>query len=221
MLAKFLLQAYLIAFGASNSPNIHSYSYEILPNSQISISGKSNINTFKCYTANIAQKGDLLSFEPEGINLVSFYNADVDLMVKSLNCGSKLIEKDLSKSLIADKYPFILLNLKEAKLVARYPNKTAKYQASISMTIANTTRDVNVDILIQQIDKNTFRITGNEVISMTDFKIKQPTAMLGMIVVDREITISFNVLAVVYKNALTNYTTPLTGKPTLPQMQKL
>ena len=32
---------------------------------------------------------------------------------------------------------------------------------------------------------------------------------------------SFNVLAVVYKNALTNYTTPLTGKSTLPQMQKL
>lgn len=211
MLLIFLLHATLSTLGATNSPDIHTYAYEILPGSQISISGKSNINAFRCYTANIPQKGNFLAFEPEGVNTVNFYHADVDLLVKSLNCGSKLIEKDLNRSLIADRYPFIMLSFKDAKLIAQYPNKTAKYQTTVSMTIAKTSRNVEVDILLQQVDRNTFRITGSQVISMTDFNIKQPTAMFGMIVVDREITINFNILATVYKDILGNYTTPIIG----------
>jgi polyisoprenoid-binding protein YceI len=211
MLLIFLLQAALSTLGATNNPDIHTYAYEILPSSQISISGKSNINTFRCYTANIPSKGSFLAYEPEGVSSVNFYHADVDLLVKSLNCGSKLIEKDLNRSLIADRYPFIMLSFKDARLIARYPNKTAKYQTTLNMTIANTTRNVGVDILLQQVDRNTFRITGSQVISMTDFNIKQPTAMFGMIVVDREITINFNILATVYKDILGNYTTPIIG----------
>ena len=80
------------------------------------------------------------------------------------------------------------------------------------MTIANTTRNVEVEILLQQIERNKFRITGSQVIDMTSFNIKQPTALLGMIVVEREITISFNILAMVYKDILGNYTTPIIGR---------
>jgi YceI-like domain. len=211
MLLIFLLQSVLSTLGASNNPDIHTYAYEILSGSQISISGKSNVNTFRCYTVNIPQKGSFLAFEPEGVNAVNFYHADVDLKVKSLSCGSKLIEKDLDRSLIADRYPFIILSFKDAMLIARYPNRTAKYQTTLNMTIANTTRNVEVDILLQQVDRNTFRIIGSQIISMTDFNIKPPTAMFGMIVVDREITINFNILATVYKDVLGNYTTPIIG----------
>ncbi|WP_320051769.1 YceI family protein [uncultured Acetobacteroides sp.] len=221
MLQIFLLQAVFLALGASNNPDVHTYAYEILSGSQISISGKSNINTFRCYTANIPRKGSFLAFEPEGVNVVDFYHADVDLLVKSLSCGSKLIEKDLNRSLMADRYPFIMLSFKDAKLVARYPNRTAKYQTTLSMTIASTTRNVGVDILLQQVDHNTFRIVGSQVISMTDFNIKQPTAMFGMIVVDREITISFNILAAVYKDVLGSYTIPIAGSSNSSAQRKL
>lgn len=211
MLFVSIILATISAFGSSGSTDIHSYAYEILPGSQISLSGKSNVNSFRCYTANIAQKGSFLAFEPDGVNKVTFYHADVDLMVKSLSCGSRLIEKDMGKALTVDRYPFITLNFKDAKLIARYPNKTAKYLTTISMTIASTTRDIEVEIILQQIDSNKFRITGSQVIDMTSFNIKQPTALLGMIVVERDITISFNVLAMVYKDILGNYTTPIIG----------
>ncbi len=89
------------------------------------------------------------------------------------------------------------------------------------MTIASTTRNVGVDILLQQVDHNTFRIVGSQVISMTDFNIKQPTAMFGMIVVDREITISFNILAAVYKDVLGSYTIPIAGSSNSSAQRKL
>lgn len=212
MLQAILLQASLSIFGATSSDDVHSYSYEVLPGSQISISGKSNVNTFRCYTASIPQKDSFLAFEPEGVNQVSFYHADIDIRVKSLNCGNRLIENDLNKSLNSDRYPFIMLRFKGAKLIGRYANNTFRYQTSVSMTIANTSRNVDVEVTLQKLERNTYRVTGSQIIDMADYNIKQPTAMLGLIVVDRQVTINFNIVVVVYKDILGNDASALMDK---------
>jgi polyisoprenoid-binding protein YceI len=202
MLHLLFLQALLSTLGAASSADVHSYKYEVMPESLLSISGKSNVASFSCYNAEVVQKGSFMAFEPQGVNAANFYNARIDLKVKSMNCHSRLIERDLGKSLLSDRYPVIQLNFNDAKLVALYPNSTAKYQATLKMTLAATTREVKVDIFLQQLSRNTYRLTGGLVVDMTQFNIKQPTAMLGLVVVDKEINISFNIVALVYKDIL-------------------
>lgn len=171
-----------------------------MPESQLTISGKSNVNTFQCHSADVMQKGSFMAFEPTTSGTIGFYNASVALKVKSLSCGSKLIEKDLNKSMMSDRFPFIYLDFKDAKLSAKYPNNTSKYLATVKITIANTTKETKVELMLQQLTANTYRLTGTQTLVLKDFNINPPKAMFGLIVVNEEITINFNITASIKKD---------------------
>lgn len=203
MLKTVFFQLLLLTGGVLGR-DTHNFSYELLPETRISISGTSNVKNFRCLTAESNQKGSFIVFEKDDSSAISFYNAKLPVRVRSLDCNNNLINRDLYKTLNADRYPFILLQLRDADLISSYPNNTYKYKVKVDLTLANNQRESNGEVLVQKIGAGVFRITGSQHIKLTDFSIKPPTAMLGLIVVDDEMVINFNVVVKVKKDLLGN-----------------
>ena len=203
MLQLLLFQFFLVASIHSDT-HTHTFSYEVLPESKISISGTSNVSSFKCFAADCAQKGSFVVFEKNDSNIISFYNALFSVKVRSLDCNNSLINRDLYKTLNSDKYPFIVLQIKEAELISFFPNSVFKYKVKVDMILANNQRETKGEVLVQKINSDVFRVSGVQKIKLTDFNIKPPTAMLGLIVVDDEMTITFNLVLKARKDLIGN-----------------
>jgi YceI-like domain. len=171
----------------------HNLFYEITPESRITIAGRSNMASFRCITAEIPN-GSFMAFVTNESDLVSFFNAKIPVRVKSLDCSNRLINNDLYKTLNADNNPTIALNFKEAKLIATYPNDTYKYRIKVDMTLANVQREERGEVMVQKISKSSYRVTGSQLIRLSSYKIKPPSAMFGLIRVEDDMQIEFNVV---------------------------
>src|SRR5918995_6471812 len=78
------------------------------------------------------------------------------------------------------------------RLVRVEPGTAGTLKAIGMLTIAGVEREVALTLKTQRTDA-TLTVTGDVPILMTDYGIKPPTAMLGMLKTDPKVTVSFDV----------------------------
>ena len=64
-------------------------------------------------------------------------------------------------------------------------------KARIKLTITNVTKEVQIQGVVKRTSANTFELKGKHNLLMSDFGITPPQAMLGMIKVNNQISLSF------------------------------
>ncbi|MCB0606663.1 MAG: YceI family protein [Lewinellaceae bacterium] len=181
------------------SDSIYNRSYRILDESKLFLEGTSNVNEFKC-----SCKEDFpvatFTFENSESNLTSVRFSDTRLTLKtrSLECGNRMMNKDLQKALKAETFPNIVIQLSEANLRANtfFPDQVlagwTPMTAQTYISIAGQTRKVRLDINVQKTGHDKYRFTASKELHMTDFGIDPPTALLGLVKVNDRITINLD-----------------------------
>jgi polyisoprenoid-binding protein YceI len=113
------------------------------------------------------------------------------LTVKSeaLKSDSDGLNENAHEALQAKKYPTISFNLKSLKKVMG-----KDVVANGELTVAGTTKAIEVEGKILNIGKDFIRIVGEHTLKMTELNIEPPSVMLGMISSGDEIKITYNVL---------------------------
>ena len=166
----------------------------ILPNSNIAIHGSSNVNTFVCNcTQQFATLPYLLDPTSDQCYL-KFHHTTLTLSTKSLDCGNKRMNTDMYETLKADKYPFIHIQLHNVN-IPNYSNKEwENIQAKTTLQIAGTTKTVLLPVKMKILSETKVRLVSTQPIKMTDFHIAPPSAMLGMIRVNNDIEIEFDLI---------------------------
>ncbi|MEY3368475.1 MAG: hypothetical protein RI973_1630 [Bacteroidota bacterium] len=171
--------------------------YLISRNSKLTLEGKTNVNIFSCNcTESFAPQA--FSFREDGNETTGlvFQRTGLKLSVKNLDCGNKLMNKDLQKALNADNHPYIqieLLKIKEdqCKRPQGYQD-WVKIKALTRLTINGQCNDYWIDILARKTSSHHFRFIGSKKIQMTQFGVIPPTAMMGMVKVEDEIKIKLD-----------------------------
>lgn len=176
--------------------------YRIGSQSSLTLEGTSNVNEFRCECTE--------SFPPqlffvENLNdencTVAFRETYLNLRIKSLDCGNKMMNKDLQNSLNADKLPNIrieVLQVAEEKCDLLGDESTwTKFIALSKITLNGKSHNYWMNIIVRKSGPNQFRFLGDKVLKMTDFDIKPPSVALGMIKVRDEIRIAFDMLVIV------------------------
>ncbi|MEZ4983838.1 MAG: YceI family protein [Saprospiraceae bacterium] len=129
-----------------------------------------------------------------------FTNAVLKLPVKDMDCGNRMMNKDMYNTLAAEQYPHIRIALREVSQVNTPSldtcNEWEQFTAVIQLTIAGTTRTHSMPVrgAHQGLQRYTFK--GRHTIRLTDFGIEPPTAMLGAVKVKNEMTINMNLIVV-------------------------
>lgn len=157
----------------------------ILPASEVTVIGDSNIAAFQCeFDTSYLEDSLQISYSQNG-NKINFTGAVLVLNNKGFDCGSKGINRDFHDLLQTKQHPKILLNLNDVML-----SSPTKGLARVGITIAGKEKFYEVPVTIK--DGVIAEFKGNLHLNITEYGLEAPKKLFGMIVVKDEIDINFN-----------------------------
>ncbi len=160
----------------------------ILESSKLRINGTSNVSNFECNYKNRISS-DTLSHSITFSDSLIVTGDTIQLSSDAFDCGKKPINKDLRKTLKAKDYPFLELELTSIEIADEVP-----FQALLSVTIAGIQRTETVTITEFSTEESGISFKGEGDILLTDFDLKPPRALFGLIKVDDRVDIHFDLM---------------------------
>ncbi|NNE25763.1 MAG: hypothetical protein HKN09_02870 [Saprospiraceae bacterium] len=200
LIFKLLLILACLADTHSYTPpapiNLTTLQYRISELSSLEINGQTNINKFCCSYLDAYDKKSLTYKYDQDYTDIFFEEAKLTMQTHKLDCGKKLINKDMMKTLQADQYPHITLQLKEVKNNRGGDlskcNEWFELMAVADITITCHTNTYEFPIRLKKLDLHTLRVSGTTSLQLCDYEIDAPTAMLGLIKVKDKLDINFD-----------------------------
>ncbi|HBG25416.1 MAG TPA: hypothetical protein DEO54_03445 [Rikenellaceae bacterium] len=113
------------------------------------------------------------------------------LSIKSKD-EEKLMDKKTYEALNSNKNPNIIFQLTEPATPV-FSESNAEVTLTGNLTIAGVTKKITIKSSGKKSTSDAFRFTGSVPIKMSDYKIKPPVAMLGLIKTGDLITVKFDV----------------------------
>lgn len=170
-------------------------SYVPESDSRLWIEGRSNVNQFECNAsrydgdARIYENTENISDERATIKL--------EIDVKGFDCGRSRMNRDLQSALKADYFPKITFHFGEVTNLTEVANTENALQLEVrgTLTVAGVTREITFKMLGYFLDNGRLRAMGSKEIKMTDYNVEPPTAMLGLVKAENELTVHFDLIA--------------------------
>ncbi|MDZ7717230.1 MAG: YceI family protein [Balneolaceae bacterium] len=169
--------------------------------SRLWIQGSSNVNQFECYAENYSGEATVpneVEETPSVINASSeLLLLKIDIEVDSFECGKQSMNKDLQKALQAEKFPEITFLYQNTTLLSEPQNRNDGFELRVHglLTVAGTTKEIYFNTEAYYINQQRVRAVGKTTINMTDFGVEPPTALMGLIRANEELTVNFDLIA--------------------------
>jgi polyisoprenoid-binding protein YceI len=157
-------------------------SLAVTEGSKLWVEGDSSAHTWKCEAAAFNGAGEATAAEAVPTTLTAF---ELGVPVKQLKCGNGTMEGKLQDALNAEKNPRIEFTMTSAK-----PAEGGAIEVLGKLTIAGKERTVRSLVTISQ-EGGKLVATGALPMKMSDFGVKPPTAMLGMLKTHDAVTVRF------------------------------
>ena len=172
---------------STRSDRAEDFPVKIINNSTLHIYGTTNVNTFNC-VLNFENVNSIVqtSYTLRN-NRLFFENTELKLDNSCFDCGNNMMNKDFLEMLDSDNYPYITFQLKE---VVVNPKQKDEIYAFASITLAGKTKLYSIPLTLKKIES--IKAVGCLSIKLTDFELEPPKKVLGLIVVNDEIDINFD-----------------------------
>lgn len=158
-------------------------------NSQLSIHGQTNVNNFTCLIGCYNSVDTLTYAYDKGTNRMVFAENDMIVPVYNFNCGNNLITKDFRSTVKADAYPYLTISF----VTLDKDQSLAKATAVMDINLAGVSKKVTVRF--NMIRKGDFiLLTGKHGVCFGDFQLQAPARMLGLVKVQDDLSVEFNLL---------------------------
>lgn len=159
--------------------------------SYLKINGFTNVNSFSCsYRGEISRDtmNVRLTNTLEGLSL---QHAGLSIEVDRFDCGNQMMNKDFRSLLEYEQHPRLKLNILSLRHIGA-ENPSCEAIARVKFTIAGASEIYDVPVsMVQGSDPNTY--CGEKALDITDFNLSPPRKFLGMVVVDKEVSIDFRI----------------------------
>ncbi len=117
----------------------------------------------------------------------------VKIPVKAIKSGDKLMDKKTYETIDADKNPNILFQLTEPATPVISDDGNVQVTLTGNLTVAGVTRAISFKSSGKKTGGGGYQLKGIVPLKLSDFKMKTPTAMLGLLKTGDAVTITFNV----------------------------
>ncbi len=170
------------------------------PSSRLWIEGRSNINEFECQAnkyfgeASLMDNDDQIEFqrgEQEQVFL------QVEIRVDGFECGKSRMNRDLQEALKSSEFPEITFLFDSAEILEMPSSHDEAFQLEVkgSLTVAGNSRDIRFNARAYFLESHKVRAIGKTTIKMSDFDVVPPTALMGLIKADDELSVNFDLIA--------------------------
>ena len=163
----------------------------------VRIEGTSSLHDWKMEGTTISGSVTAPPIE-EWTNAAPASAASINIPVTSIRSEHAKMDKLMAEALKAGANPTIRYELTNA--VVAQPGAPFVLNTRGKLTIAGITRDVDMQITGNRNPNNTYTLTGQLPIRMSDYGIKPPTAMLGTIKTGNDVKVTFRWVVEAAKN---------------------
>lgn len=157
--------------------------YQILETSKIQIKGTSNIAGFRC-NCNMKELNEMYVRYEIGKQVQN--KASIQFPISSFNCGAKAINRDFMDLVKAKEYPNLNLKVLEIK-----PIDDQKARIHLEAGIAGQKNKYSVVVHYERFS-DYLQARGKFSLNIEDFGLEQPKKLMGLVVINKEIDILFN-----------------------------
>jgi len=158
---------------------------------QMTISGTSNLHD---WTTNV----ETISLSAE-MELVNGFVSTVGTVTMSAKVSSiksdkgSVMDNKTKDALKGDKHPNITYKLKQVE-IAQLKDKISKLTTEGTLSIAGVTKPVKMDVFARQLPNGEIEVWGAHALSMKDYGMQAPTALMGSIKTGDKVTINYSVI---------------------------
>ena len=157
--------------------------------SVIKIEGTSSVHEWESTTDQI--NGDMV-IENDAKNGKQIQSLVVKVPVKSIKSGKGLMDTKTYDAFDSNKNPLIIFQLTDVSSF-KLTGKDADAMVNGNLTMAGVAKKVSIKATGKLLADGSFQFKGSVPLKMSDFKMKTPTAMMGMLKTGDAVTIKFDV----------------------------
>ena len=172
--------------------------YRIDDRSQLFIKGSSNVTLFTCVCTNQFPDNSLLLKMDEQQTIITFQEAELEFLTESLDCGKKAMNKDMYETLKAESYPAIKIDIRQAKSLSEklllQNDEWLSFDTEAVITIAGESRSIPFEVKGKKNGENSLHFTSSFSILLSDFGLRAPRPLFGLIKVDDRIQIFMDLI---------------------------
>lgn len=165
--------------------------WRVSASSNIKVTGESNVNEFECVTLNYKGEDRLIKKDNGFYNLNELIGT-ISMQVHSFDCESRMMTRDLRETLKADAYPQINITIVSLFIPQNINAKGQLIEGEAEITIAGCTQKVGLNWRVIPESNNKIRLLSSKDFSFTQFGIKPPSKMMGMIQVKDELLVDID-----------------------------
>lgn len=182
-LKKLFVSAIIIA----TTITIHAQTFKLNPKlSNMTIYGTTNVHD---YDTKVTQ----LNAEIVMSSANQAQSLTVTVPVKSIKSKEKLMDTKTYEAFNAETYPTIAFKMTEVNAL-QINGSEVSVTVSGNLTMNGTTRKITLKPTGKMLKTGTYQFKGALALKMSDFKMKAPTALMGMMKVGDGVTLKYDVV---------------------------
>jgi polyisoprenoid-binding protein YceI len=160
----------------------------IQSSSYLVLKGTSTLHDYECKTTSIQGTIEM------DLTLGSFTNVDIAIPAKSIHSGNSSLDDNMYESLKAEENPDIRFSLfhPDSIIDLRTSRSDSIIKLYGKLTVAGKEKTIDLEVVVQQKENKIIEIHGKKKLLMTDYGIKPPTFMLGILKTGDEVSIEFD-----------------------------
>lgn len=166
----------------------------IQKSSNLSIEGKSNVNTFKCDIVEYLKEDTIFLYKNNALyQPTSIAKGGLTININRFDCHQNHITTDLKKTLKSKENVWMKINL----LTLGYLQPNTHHQAikgNVEIQLAGVTKIIEIDYRVEQRSDGSLYLVGVRKLLFSDFGLVPPSKLAGLIKVNQEIKVSFYLL---------------------------
>jgi len=178
------------AFVKKSVPTYSMAKWVVEKNSSLNIQGETNINSFQCDVTEYLKPDTLIYTKNDATKKLSFTNSCLSIDIKRFDCHNKYITEDFRSALKADENP----KLRIVFLTVEQFSNTSDNQVvkgTVDIQLAQVSKRVEIAYLVNNLAGNRIQMNGSHVFSFSDFNLKAPRKLAGLIKTKDEIKVNF------------------------------
>lgn len=183
----FLVNA---AFVKKSVPNYSMARWVVERNSSLNIQGETNINSFQCDVTEYLKPDTLVYTKNDATKKLSFSNSCLCIDIKRFDCHNKYITEDFRSALKADENPSLKIVFLTVDQFSNASNDEI-VKGTVDIQLAHVTKRAEIEYTIKTLPGNRIQMNGSHVFSFSDFKLKAPKKLAGLIKTRDEIKVNF------------------------------
>jgi polyisoprenoid-binding protein YceI len=169
---------------------VQAQTYKMVPKiSVVKILGTSSVHNWESSTDQI--NGDMV-LATDGKSGKQIQSLVVKVPVKSIKSGKGLMDSKTYDAFESDKNPLITFQMTEISSV-KLIGKDVETTVAGNLTMAGNTKKITIKSTGKVLADGSFQFKGSVPLKLSEFKMKSPTAMMGMLKTGDAVTINFDV----------------------------